>query len=187
MLGLWLGLGCRSADAQREAQPRATRALTSGLAPAGWSAAPGIAEAATSALDDVDAVEGTEAWAEPAMGCYAVWFAYRRDGVASAIAERVVASFGAHGITTTDVRAPATGTGARAIAPLELRFARPAPVTGSAGSTERAGIDGLPAAYTGRLRARLGTGRIELLACFASEREPGACEAACTTLFGGFQ
>ena len=36
------------------------------------------------------------------------------------------------------------------------------------------------APYRGRLRAQLGPARTTALACFANEREPAACEAACT-------
>jgi len=41
------------------------------------------------------------------------------------------------------------------------------------------------APYRGRLRVRLGLGRILALACFANDREPLACDAACTTFLGG--
>ena len=40
-------------------------------------------------------------------------------------------------------------------------------------------------AYRGRLRARIAAGKITALACFANEREPAACESACTALLGG--
>jgi len=42
-------------------------------------------------------------------------------------------------------------------------------------------------AHRGRLRARIAAGKITAVACFANEREPAACDAACTGLLGGLQ
>jgi hypothetical protein len=53
--------------------------------------------------------------------------------------------------------------------------------------TGEAGIVSLAftkAPYAGRMRARVENGSVTALACFANEREPIACESACTSLLG---
>ncbi|MGN6105749.1 MAG: hypothetical protein ACTHU0_11635 [Kofleriaceae bacterium] len=162
-----VGASCDPAGAQPNAtgsaRPpvRATSATSGISAPAGWQALPAIAEASRAAIGTSVAVEGAEAWGEPAMGCYAVWLAVRggaADAPADRVAADVLAGFAARpGIALTDVVAPTGGAGV-----LAASFARPP--------------------YRGRLRAQLGGGRITALACFANVREPVACEAACTGL-----
>jgi hypothetical protein len=139
------------------------------LPPAGWQALPGIAAAARDALGPGIEVSGAEAWGEPAMGCYAVWLAIRAAGGAEALAAQVVAGFTAMAgsgsgaaLTFKDVAAPSGDEGV-----LALAFER--------------------GDHRGRLRARLGGGQIAALACFANQREPLACEAACTALLGGLR
>lgn len=144
----------------------------SGLTPpAGWQALPPIAAAARAALGAGAEVDGAEAWGEPAMGCYAVWLAIRASGGAEAIAGQVVAGFSAAAgsgsgpagtMIVDDVAAPSGDEGV-----LALAFER--------------------GDHRGRLRARLGGGRIAALACFANQREPLACEAACTAFLGALR
>lgn len=155
--------GCGTAGAAPE--------QASGLTPpAGWQAMPEIAAAARGALGKGVTVEGAEAWGEPAMGCYAVWLAIGAPGAAEAVAQQVVAGFTA--------AAAGSGSGAK------LTFKDVAPPAGDAGvlalSFERGD-------HRGRLRARLGGGRIAALACFANQREPLACEAACTSFLGAIR
>ncbi len=140
----------------------------SGLTPpAGWQPLPAIAAAAKGAIAGAQ-VDGAEAWGEPSMGCYAVWLALRASGAAEAIGAQVVAGFtaagagsgsGSAGLIVKDVAAPSGEEGV-----LTLAFER--------------------GDHRGRLRARLGGGRIAALACFANRREPLACETACTSFLG---
>jgi hypothetical protein len=150
--------GCGSAGAAPE--------QASGLTPpAGWQALPEVAAAAKAVIGAP--VEGAEAWGEPAMGCYAVWLALRASGGAEAIGAQVVAGFTAAGagsgsgakLIVKDVAAPSGDEGV-----LALAFER--------------------GDHRGRLRARLGGGRIAALACFANQREPLACETTCTSFLG---
>ncbi len=149
---------------QAGAQPSATSGLT---APAGWSAIPEIATAAaTAAKSGGVTVDGAEAWGEPARGCYGIWLALHGDG---ASAEQVLAGLAGQPVTIRDVVKPETGDGLVA-----LGFA----TTNAPGTSVRG-------TYRGRLRARISAGNITALACFANEREPLACEGACTTLLQG--
>jgi len=144
-----------AACGQAGAQPSATSGLT---APVGWIAIPEIATAAaTAAKGDGVTIDGAEAWGDPARGCYGVWLALHGDG---ASAEQVLAGLTTEPITTTNVVKPESGDGLVA-----MSFTR--------------GV------YRGRLRARIAAGKITALACFANEREPIACDGACTTLLGG--
>jgi hypothetical protein len=143
----------------------------SGLkAPAGWTAMPTVASAARTALGAGAEVEGAEAWGEPAMGCYAVWLSFRAEGGAEAIGQQVIAGFTA--------AAMGSGSGSQATKMMVKDVAAPA---GEAGVLALAFERG---DHRGRLRARLGGGRVAALACFENQREPLACEAACTTLLG---
>jgi len=148
---LALAAGCSPAGAQ----PSTSSGLTP---PAGWTELPEIAAAAAAALRaDGVTLEGSEAWGEPARGCYAVWLALRGPHAAAA---QVLAGLEAQGITLADVVKPETADGIAT-----ARFEK--------------------APYRGRLRARASAGRLVALACFANEREPASCEAPCTTLLGG--
>lgn len=152
-----------AACGQAGAQPNATSGLT---APAGWIALPEIATAAfAAAKSDGSTVDGTEAWGDPARGCYGVWIALHGDG---ATAEKVLAGLALQPITTTGIVKPESGDGLVA-----LSFETTA-APGAASGT-----------YRGRLRARIAAGKITALACFANEREPVACESSCTALLGG--
>jgi len=143
---------------------------------------PTVASAARTALGAGAEVEGAEAWGEPAMGCYAVWLAFRAEGGAEAIGQQVIAGF----------TAAAMGSGAGSQA---TQGSQAAQATQSAKMTVKdvaapTGEEGVLALafergdHRGRLRARLGGGRVAALACFENQREPLACEAACTAFLG---
>jgi len=155
-------IGCRASEA----------GPGSGLTPpAGWHALPSLATAATDAARNAGIkVEGAEAWGEPARGCYAAWMGLAGGKAApEALADQLVTSLSAEpslaGITVRDVVKPAAGAAAGT---LSLGFTR--------------------APYTGTLRAQLvKDGHVALLACFWNEREPVACETACTQLVGSMK
>jgi len=172
---------------------------TSGLTPpAGWQAMPTIAAAARAALGAGAEVEGAEAWGEPAMGCYAVWLAIRASGSAEAIGQQVVAGFTAAAAGSGDGAKPAEPGATPAPESRPTPTPEPKPMPGPRSTIIKdvaapSGDEGLLTLafergdHRGRLRARLGGGRITALACFANQREPLACEAACTALLGGLR
>ena len=128
--------------------------------PARWRALPAIAAAVTTAAaGDGTVVDAASAWGDPAAGCYAVWLdAHGPAAPAPALADQVLA--GAAALAPADVVKPAGPDGELAFA-----FARPP--------------------YRGRIRARLGSGRISAVACFGNQREPQACDAACAGVLQG--
>lgn len=212
---------CRAADAAPEIVPDVSTRATSGLTmPSGWRPIPAIAAAATAALEDPTAIDGAQAWGEPALGCYAVWISMRGTGDAAAIGARIVSGLGGEPeLVTSELVGPVATRGASdakgagavgATQLLTLAFGRVHPPAGAGSPTRPAvtgvaavqgvgsamvassvaaaaamGIAGPPARYHGRLRAKIGGGRVILLACFASEREPVTCDAACGPLLGG--
>jgi hypothetical protein len=120
---------------------------------------PAVAQAAASAAKGPGvAVDGAEAWGDRARGCYATWLALRGHG---ASATAVLAGLTTDGLVTRDVVQPAK------------------PDDGIVTLAFTKGV------YNGRLRARVAAGKVTALACFANDREPGACEASCTKLLGG--
>ena len=133
--------------------------------PVGWLALPGLASGANkAAAAEGITVDGAEAWGDPAAGCYAVWLAlHGSSGDAPALAKQVVDGLAAAKLETSEVSVPSTDDGV-----LGLRFAA------------QGGVKG-------RLKARLGGGKISALACFANPREPKACEATCTTMLGAIE
>ena len=147
-----------AACAPADAQP-----TPSGVKPPdGWRAQPAIAKAAKDAFGKSKNVDGVEAYGEPAMGCYMLWMSLRGSGSAKDVAEQLVKGLVAdpkdkRKLEITDVVKPTADEGL-----LSLVFASPP--------------------YKGRLRARLGKGKIVTLACFSSEREPRQCESICTTV-----
>lgn len=143
-----------------DAQPPAASGIT---APAGWQALAALAGAArTGAAARGVTVDGAEAWGEPAMGCYAVWVAlHGTGGDAPALAEQVRAGLAAAKIDVKDATAPS------ADGVMVLAFAKPP--------------------YAGRMRARVGGGKIVALACFGNGREPKACERACDGVLGALR
>jgi hypothetical protein len=143
--------------------------------PAGWRAMPELVTAAADAGKQAKLrVDGIEAWGEPSRGCYATWLSITGEpGAPSALADLMVASLSATpalaGITVSEIVKPAVKTGPRdESGVLSLAFAR--------------------APYRGHLRAQIGkTGAYAVLACFWNEREPLACEAACSQLIGSMK
>jgi hypothetical protein len=133
---------------------------------------PELVSAATEAAKQSSLrVDGIEAWGEPARGCYATWLSVTGErGAPDALADLLIANLSATpalaGITVTDVVKPTVKTAETGV--LSLAFAR--------------------AAYHGRMRAQIGkTGAYAVLACFWNEREPAACEAACSELLGSMK
>ena len=155
-------VACRSSEA----------GPSSGLTPpAGWTPLPALATAATEAAKTGKlAVDGVEAWGEPARGCYAAWFSvHGGGGAADAMADQLVRSLSVEptlmGILVGDVVKPAAGATSGV---LSLTFAR--------------GV------YRGKLRATLASeGKLAALACFWNFREPIACEQACNGLIGSMR
>jgi hypothetical protein len=147
----WLLAGCGAADAQP----------ASGIAPpAGWQPLPAAAAAARLAAGAPGiTIDGAEAWAEPAMGCYAVWMSMHGG------------SAGTDQLTNDIVAGLATEKITAAVEPGD------GPV---AFTLEKA-------PYKGRMRARLVDGQITALACVANQREPASCEAGCTQLLGAIK
>jgi len=144
---------CRRTEAAPIAAPAA--------APAGWKGAPELAKAAADAAKtDAVKVASSEAWSQPAMGCYGV--SLRLTGGAAAIdraADQLVASVQHSGVIATDIVKP--GAGDRGM--LSLGFTK--------------------APYQGTLRAELvKTGEVAAVACLWNQREPKACAAACGKL-----
>lgn len=150
---------------------------TSGLVtPAGWQAMPSLESAVTDAAKAGKlAVDGVEAWGDPARGCYSAWLALSGErGAPDVLAAKIVANLTSEpalaGIIVTDVVAPVTGANAGV---LSLAFTRPP--------------------YRGRLRAQIGgltgdkTASYAVLACFWNQREPLACETACAQLIGSMK
>lgn len=158
-LTLAIAAAMLAACSQAGAQPSERSGLS---APAGWQPLPELAASAAKALAaDKIRVDGFEAWGELAKGCYGVWLALHGDG---ASAQQVLAGIEAEGIEVSDVVKPEASDGLVA-----ATFTRTIATT----------------VWRGRLRARIAAGKITALACFANDREPGACELACTTLLGG--
>jgi hypothetical protein len=137
-------------------------AATSGITPPdGWQALPDVARAAADAARaDGVTIAGREAWGDTARGCYAVWLKLSGGGVS---AEQVLAGIASEKIETQEIVKPAADASGPGI--VSLSFATPG--------------------YTGRMRARIDGDSITALACFANEREPIACNTACTTVLGG--
>jgi hypothetical protein len=153
---------------------RAEAAPGSGVhVPASWRALPELAAAVASAGH----ASASEAWGDPAAGCYATWLAVVGAPVA---ADAILAEVqrDAPGITLTDLVEP-QGPGKLAFA-----FDYTALPSGSAAGHSGAVI-GDRAPYRGRVRATVaGDGAIAALACFWNDREAAACAVACTGVLG---
>ena len=158
LIGSLVGLGgCGSADAQAT--------VASGITPpSGWQALPSVATATRMAAGASGVtIDGAEAWGEPAMGCYAMWIAlHGSGGGVEELTQQVLDGIAAEKIDVSDVVKPTSADGVLALT-----------------------IERKP--YRGRLRARLGDGRIAALACVANQREPRACETACNPLVESWQ
>ena len=112
-------------------------------------------------------VDSADAWGDPALGCYAVQLAIHGgaadsgaiatqivDGLGGGVAGLSGSAGGASKLSFSEVVRPSDGSEV-----LSFTFAR--------------------APYHGRLRARLGAGRIAALACFGNQRDPARCDATC--------
>lgn len=158
-------VACNAAGADPGATPGRTAAH-----PEGWKQLPAIAAAVGAAAKaDGVTIDSVDAWGEPANGCYAVWLAlHGASGDAPALADQVLA-----GLSRPAARA---GRPKEAAAPGELV------VSELVKPTDRDGVLAFAfasAPFRGRVRARLGGGRITAVACFGNERAPRACDAAC--------
>jgi hypothetical protein len=144
------------------AEPGAPAEGRAGTPPAGWKQLPPIAAAVgAAARADGVAIDAVDAWGEPALGCYGVWLTLRGGTAdAPALADQVLGSVKAWSGSIGEIVKPGPPEGVLAFA-----FARPP--------------------YRGRVRAHLGNGRITAIACFGNQREPAACEAACTRALQG--
>jgi hypothetical protein len=171
LLAIVAVLGCRASEA----------GPGSGLAPpAGWQAAPQLAAAASDAAKaDGAAIEGSEAWADQARGCYGAWLAWRGgsgapDQLADALILAVSSEKALDGIVVREVVKPTPGGNAGV---LSFGFDRPAPSGDSVASP-----------YRGTVRAQLThDGHVAALACFWNQREPAACESDCAKLVGSMK
>jgi len=136
--------------------------VASGIAPpVGWTSLPEIATAVgAAARAEGVTVDGAEAWGEPAMGCYAAWVGLHGEGATS---QQVMQGLEAAKLTLTDVVKPELGDDGL----ITLAFER--------------------APYRGHLRVRVAAPALTMLACFANDREPAACELACTPLLGALK
>lgn len=140
----------------------------SGLTPpAGWQSLPSLATAASDAAkSDGVVVDGAEAWGDPARGCFGAWLALHAGARApDAMVDALVASLKTDGIEVRDVVKPTPN---------------------AVGGTASLVFEKAP--YHGKLRAQLiKDGHMTLLGCFWNEREPVACETACTQLIGSLK
>jgi hypothetical protein len=115
------------------------------------------------------------------MGCYAVWLAIRAEGTAEAVGRQIVAGFTAAAAGSAATTSSTSTAGDSFAATIVKDVAAPAGEEGVLALAFERGD------HRGRLRARLGGGKIAALACFANQREPLACEAACTAFLGGLR
>jgi hypothetical protein len=129
--------------------------------PKGWAGDPALAKAASNAAGA--AVTRSDAWSDPARGCYALALDLHGGAVAiDAAADQLLSALHDVGVVPHDVAKPAPGERGM----LVLGFDR--------------------GTYRGKLRAELvKTGEVHALACVWNQREPKVCEAGCATLFGG--
>jgi len=154
-------------------------------APAGWKQLPSIATAAGAAAKaDGVAIDAMDAWGEPALGCYALWLALHGPAQSAPIlADQVLDGFMA-AVGPQKPKSPAERAkhARETDSPSKLSLDE---------VTKPSAPDGVLAfafavpPYRGRVRAQLGNGRIAAIACFGNQREPAACEAACTRLLQG--
>lgn len=162
--------------------------------PAGWKPLPAIATAVrTAATADGTAIDAIDAWGDPVAGCYSVSLALRGGAApAPAVADQILQSI------QKANRAPGTaGSADRSDAPSASSTKRAAAGARSGAAAYALTVDDVvrptqpdgvlafqfaAAPYHGRVRARLGAGRIAATACFANQRSPHRCEAACTDI-----
>jgi hypothetical protein len=131
-----------------------------GRVPATWRAVPAIADAMRTASTAPGlTIDTAEAFGDPAAGCFAAHLAlHGGDAAADALSRDLLEGLAAAKIATRDVATPTSA--------LSLTFAA--------------------GAFRGKLRAQLGDGSVDALACFANDRDATACELACTPLLGAY-
>lgn len=129
--------------------------------PPGWQPLPAaIAAAKGAAAATGITVDDARAWGEPTTGCYALWFALHGGGAgADALAKELVDGLVAEQFAVRD--------STLADGMFELAIER--------------------APYRGRVRARLGGGRVAGLACVANQRDPASCDAPCKAMLGAIE
>jgi hypothetical protein len=146
--------------------------------PDDWKALPSIATAvAAAAKADGVAIDSVDAWGDPARGCYAVWLDLHREDThkdAAVLANQLLASF-----QNADARS-GSGSPIRPSSPSSPSGWSIRDVVRPTGESGVLALSFARAPYLGRVRAGLGEGRIAMTACFHNEREPVACDAACT-------
>jgi len=149
----------------------------SGPRPVGWKPLPAISHAVRAAATaDGVTVDAVDAWGEPARGCYSVSLDLHGGSAdAPALADQILGSLPVGPAPIAGSPAPVPSGESRAPEPGALSELR-----------RPSGPEGVLAfrftrpPFRGRVRAWLGHGRITATACFFNQREPLACDAACT-------
>jgi hypothetical protein len=175
--------------------------------PPGWKPLPAIAAAVAAVVPAAGvAIDLVDAWGAPALGCYAVRVALHGGAEgAPALADEVLGGFAASGLNAGATTGPGAGPDQGPNAdpsqgPSKRSTAASAPRDGDLHGPAAIAItevvrpttaDGVLAfafdrpPYHGRVRAHLAAGRVRAIACFENQREPTACEAACTRVLQG--
>ncbi len=140
-------------------------ATTASATPKGWKPDGELANAAATAAADSKAgvgVTGSEAWSDPARGCYAISLAIHGGAVPIEVAaDQLLAALGKDDVHVHDVAKPPAGDRGTLALAFDAR------------------------GYHGTLRADLAsTGDVHAFACVWNQREPQACEAGCADLRG---
>jgi hypothetical protein len=172
---------CSIACSSAAAEPGAPASAPPTALPAGWVPLPPIAAAvAAAAKTDGVVIDAALAFGEPARGCYAVWLALHGPAAtAAALADQVLDGLPAGGGPRVAAGTRAAGAAPPAGSPGTISISGVVKPSGASGVLELAFAR---PPYHGRVRAQLGDGRIAAVACFANQREPLTCDAACTRL-----
>jgi hypothetical protein len=155
----------------------------SGPHPMGWKQLPAIARAVgAAATADGVTVDAVDAWGEPARGCYGVWLELRGGSAeAPALADQILGGLPVG--TASRTRPGEPGAPRPAETPEIVEIVEIVEINDL---RRPSGPDGVLAfqfarpPFRGRVRARLGHGRITATTCFFNQREPAACDAVCT-------
>jgi hypothetical protein len=175
---------CSAAGADPVGAPSRERAH-----PESWKQLPSIAMAVgAAARAEGVAIDAVDAWGERANGCYAVWLALRgTSGDAPVLADQVLAGLARARVARSagsgaGSAGSGAGSGAGSSSTGELQITELAKPVGREGVLSFAFAS---APYRGRLRAQLGGGRIDAVACFGNQRAPLACDVACVQVLEG--
>jgi hypothetical protein len=179
-------VACSAAGADPAAAPRIA------AHPEGWKQLPAVAAAVgAAARADGVTIDAADAWGEPAHGCYAVWLElHGGTSDAPALADQVLAGMPRDGASAgrggpRDGTVPAAASNAAVAARGAARWPEDLAISDVVKPTAATGVLTFAftsAPYRGRVRVQLGKGRVAAVACFASEREPLACQAICSQL-----